>query len=145
MRDSRSFVVQPEPIGTFPTDESPYGVRDMAGGMREWVANVFGESSAEDLGRSPSPSPARSAASRRGAWSARATGVRTRLGALGVARGQFALITGPGLGFVAPKTLHRRTTARRVTARGRGAFVRSSSGETRSRAVASLLNVRFLE
>jgi hypothetical protein len=33
MRDSRSYTQQPEPNGTFPTDESPYGVRDLAGGM----------------------------------------------------------------------------------------------------------------
>ena len=26
-----------EPVGAFPMDESVYGVRDMAGGVREWV------------------------------------------------------------------------------------------------------------
>ena len=43
MRESRSVFLQPEPNGTFPTDTSPYGVRDMAGGMREWIADIHGE------------------------------------------------------------------------------------------------------
>jgi len=43
MRSSRPFIPQPEPIGTFPTDTSPYEVRDMAGGMREWMGDVFGD------------------------------------------------------------------------------------------------------
>jgi eukaryotic-like serine/threonine-protein kinase len=57
MRESRSFQAQPEPVGTFPTDESPYGVRDMAGGMCEWVADVFGERSAEELANEREPAP----------------------------------------------------------------------------------------
>jgi len=106
MRDSRSFVVQPEPIGTFPTDESPYGVRDMAGGMREWVANVFGESSAEDLAAEPEPEPGTERGEstwrmvRSGNW--RSDGAWARSASRG---GQFALITGPGLGFRCAKTL----------------------------------------
>jgi serine/threonine-protein kinase len=40
MRDSRAFAHQPEPVGSFPMDESPFGMRDAAGGMREWVADV---------------------------------------------------------------------------------------------------------
>jgi len=27
---------QPEPVGAFSSDESPYGIRDLAGGIREW-------------------------------------------------------------------------------------------------------------
>ncbi|MBI3179178.1 MAG: SUMF1/EgtB/PvdO family nonheme iron enzyme, partial [Deltaproteobacteria bacterium] len=27
---------EPEPVGSYPEDESPYGVRDLAGGAREW-------------------------------------------------------------------------------------------------------------
>ena len=34
---------QPEPVGAFPTDTSPYGVRDMAGGVCEWTATLFDE------------------------------------------------------------------------------------------------------
>ena len=49
VRGSRPFVSQPEPIGTFPTDASPYGVRDMAGGFREWVGDIFGEKTAVEL------------------------------------------------------------------------------------------------
>lgn len=37
MRESRPDLPAPEPCGTFPTDISPYGVRDMAGGIAEWV------------------------------------------------------------------------------------------------------------
>ena len=55
MRESRSFTNQPEPIGTFERDESPYGVRDMAGGMREWVGDVFGDRTAEELAADPEP------------------------------------------------------------------------------------------
>ena len=36
MRDSRAGDPHPEPVGSFPVDESPYGVRDMAGGVCEW-------------------------------------------------------------------------------------------------------------
>ena len=49
MRDSRAFTHQPEPVGSFPLDESPFGMRDAAGGMREWVGDVFGEATAGEL------------------------------------------------------------------------------------------------
>ena len=39
MRDSRPGRPQPEPVGAFETDSSPYGVRDMAGGMRDWCGD----------------------------------------------------------------------------------------------------------
>ena len=29
-----------EPSGAYPADESPYGVRDLAGSMREWCADL---------------------------------------------------------------------------------------------------------
>jgi serine/threonine-protein kinase len=51
MRSSRPFLSQPEPVGTFPIDTSPYGVRDMAGGVREWVADVHGERSWAETSR----------------------------------------------------------------------------------------------
>jgi serine/threonine-protein kinase len=57
MRESRPFMIQPEPIGTFPIDESPYGVRDMAGGMREWVGDVFGDKTWEELASEAEPGP----------------------------------------------------------------------------------------
>jgi len=37
MRESRPGRTRLEVIGAFPQDESPYGVRDLAGGVREWV------------------------------------------------------------------------------------------------------------
>jgi eukaryotic-like serine/threonine-protein kinase len=57
MRFSRAWHPQPEPVGTFPIDMSPYGVRDMGGGMREWVGDVFGERTWEDTSAEPEPSP----------------------------------------------------------------------------------------
>jgi serine/threonine-protein kinase len=53
MRESRPFLQQPEPAGSFPTDLSPYGVRDMAGGMREWVGDIFGEKTFAELDAEP--------------------------------------------------------------------------------------------
>jgi len=109
MRESRSFQQQPEPIGTFPVDESPYGVRDMAGGMREWVADIFGEKSAEELAAEPEPPPGTERGEstwrqvRSGSW--RADRNWSRAASRG---GQFALLTGPGLGFRCAKTLTPR-------------------------------------
>ncbi len=40
MRDSRPWPQQIEPIGTMAADESPYGVRDMAGNVRQWMGDV---------------------------------------------------------------------------------------------------------
>jgi serine/threonine-protein kinase len=36
-RDARREGIFPEPVGSFPLDESPYGVRDCAGGVAEWM------------------------------------------------------------------------------------------------------------
>jgi eukaryotic-like serine/threonine-protein kinase len=36
MRGSQLGDPVPEPVGSYPVDESPYGVRDMAGGVLEW-------------------------------------------------------------------------------------------------------------
>ncbi len=57
IRDSRPGRAQPEPVGAFATDKSPYGVRDMAGGIRGWAADVFGQVSAKDALREPEPAP----------------------------------------------------------------------------------------
>jgi serine/threonine-protein kinase len=40
---SRPERAQPEPVGSFPADESPYGVRDMVGSIREWTQSWFDE------------------------------------------------------------------------------------------------------
>ena len=39
MRDSRAGQRLPEPVGAFATDVSPYGVRDLAGGVRDWCGD----------------------------------------------------------------------------------------------------------
>ncbi len=39
MAESRPAQAQPEPVGSFPSDRSPHGVRDVAGGVQEWVAD----------------------------------------------------------------------------------------------------------
>jgi serine/threonine-protein kinase len=109
MRESRPFAQQPEPIGTFPTDESPYGVRDMAGGMREWVADIHGEKSAEELEAEPEPGPetARDSSSwrqvRSGMWNADHKWARAASRG-----GLYALQRGTGLSFRCAKTLGPR-------------------------------------
>jgi eukaryotic-like serine/threonine-protein kinase len=109
MRESRSFVVQPEPVGTFRVDESPYGVRDMAGGVREWMADVHGEidvaTAAQD--REPPPDTERGdsgfRAVRSGNWTAdqkwSRSASRSRM---------FSLLRGGGLGFRPVKVLTPR-------------------------------------
>lgn len=106
MRSSRPYPPQPEPVGSFPTDESPYGARDMAGGMREWVGDVFGERTAEELSKEPDPAPFSERGSsgwrqvRSGSWNT------DRFWARAASRGgQFALVRGTGLGFRVAKTL----------------------------------------
>ncbi len=44
---SRPEAAMPEPVGAFPLDESPYGVRDTAGGVREWTANLYARASTQ--------------------------------------------------------------------------------------------------
>ena len=43
MRDSREGPPRPAPAGTFALDVSPYGVRDLSGGQREWCDGWFDE------------------------------------------------------------------------------------------------------
>ncbi len=106
MRDSRPYLHQPEPVGSFATDASPYGARDMAGGVREWVADVVGVTTAEDADAEPEPAdraPRGDSAlrhARGGAWSQDATWARC------ASRGPvFALSRGSGLGFRVAKSL----------------------------------------
>jgi len=37
MRQSQAGICHPEPVGKFETDLSPYGVRDLAGGVADWI------------------------------------------------------------------------------------------------------------
>ena len=48
---SRPGRPQLEPRGVFPLDESPYGVRDMGGSVREWCADTFPEGGTLRLAR----------------------------------------------------------------------------------------------
>ncbi len=41
--ESRGERPNPEPIGAFPRDQSPYGAADMAGSMRQWCSDWFDE------------------------------------------------------------------------------------------------------
>jgi serine/threonine-protein kinase len=43
LRESRPEVSQPEPVGAFPLDVSPFGVRDVAGGVQDWTSPSDGE------------------------------------------------------------------------------------------------------
>jgi formylglycine-generating enzyme required for sulfatase activity len=106
MRGSRPFTSQPEPIGTFCTDESPYGVRDMAGGVREWVGDRFGVASAATLAAEvePGDDTARGDSSMRcvrsGSWNAESSWCRS------ASRGDsYDLQRGTGLGFRLAKSL----------------------------------------
>jgi serine/threonine-protein kinase len=40
MGGSRAIESQPEPVGTFPLDRSPFDVFDLAGGVREWAESA---------------------------------------------------------------------------------------------------------
>jgi serine/threonine-protein kinase len=107
MRESRPFAQQPEPVGMFPTDESPYGVRDMAGGVREWMGDIHGSQSAEALAADAEPSPDTPRGEtpmrrvRSGAWNVDSRWAR----AASRGAGHFALTRGPGLGFRVAKSL----------------------------------------
>jgi formylglycine-generating enzyme required for sulfatase activity/tRNA A-37 threonylcarbamoyl transferase component Bud32 len=65
MRASRPGRPQPDVVGGFPTDVSPYGVRDLAGGMRDWCGDA-------DYGGDPKRRPVRG-----GSWSTNARVSRT--------------------------------------------------------------------
>ena len=53
MVQSHRDRILPAPVGAFPVDESPYGVRDLAGGMQEWCGDAF-----VDTAVSPAAAPA---------------------------------------------------------------------------------------
>jgi serine/threonine protein kinase/formylglycine-generating enzyme required for sulfatase activity len=59
MRESRPGLPRPEPSGTFVDDVSPYGVRDLAGGLADWVLPDRVEANQGEL---------RQIVSRGGAW-----------------------------------------------------------------------------
>ena len=67
---SRPMFSQLEPIGTYPYDESVYGVRDMCGGAANWCANWFKreQNTRPQRGNNWSTSSARSMAERLGSF-----------------------------------------------------------------------------
>jgi serine/threonine-protein kinase len=74
LRESRPEASQPEPIGAFSMDESPYGVRDLAGGVGDWTCTMVDGKQAprlEDEGRKECDE--RQAFWRGGTWSSSAT------------------------------------------------------------------------
>ena len=108
MQGSRPFLAQAEPVGTFPTDCSPYGVRDMAGGMREWMGDIQGERTWAELMAEPEParttergaSPERMI--RSGNWVSMAEYCRA------ASRSRFfGLMRGAAVGFRLARSLHR--------------------------------------
>jgi serine/threonine-protein kinase len=54
-RESRPEASQIEPIGSFPLDESPYGVRDMAGGVGDWTCSSPDERPAPTVNQEGNP------------------------------------------------------------------------------------------
>ncbi len=43
MQRSHRGRILPTAVGAFPVDESPYGIRDLAGSMQDWCSDVFAE------------------------------------------------------------------------------------------------------
>jgi eukaryotic-like serine/threonine-protein kinase len=69
-RDSRKEVAQPEPVGAFPLDESPYGVRDLAGGVGDWtITSIEGGELTKSAQDTPTGSYARQVYWCGGTWS----------------------------------------------------------------------------
>jgi serine/threonine-protein kinase len=79
MQSSRIDLAHPEPIFTFPTDVSPYGVRDLAGGIRDWVADNRLAAAADqpDVEVEGSRQKERTGVQRGGSWASPALGCRT--------------------------------------------------------------------
>jgi formylglycine-generating enzyme required for sulfatase activity len=69
LRESRPEVSQPEPVGAFPLDVSPFGVRDMAGGVQDWTATAADDRRPPALAGERDPALAeRQVVIRGGAW-----------------------------------------------------------------------------
>lgn len=68
LRESRPESSQPEPIGAFPLDESPYGLRDMTGGVGDWTSTMVDGAPPPGLDDEGTAADARQAIWRGGAW-----------------------------------------------------------------------------
>ena len=116
MRDSRPYASDAEPVASFPADESPYGVHDVAGGVREWVADIDGEQTACVLDAEAEPG----ADTERGDSGSRRVRSGNRVSdhkyCRASSRSTFtALNRGPGIGFRLAKTLTPKTPGSRRT------------------------------
>jgi formylglycine-generating enzyme required for sulfatase activity len=108
MRESRPYAQEPEPIGSFASDESPYGVRDMAGGVREWVGDIHADKSSAALNEEDEPTPLteRGESTRRRVRSGNCAADHKWCRA--ASRSSFpALLRGAALGFRVAKSLTR--------------------------------------
>jgi serine/threonine-protein kinase len=77
LRESRPEAAQLEPVGAFPLDVSPFGVRDLAGGVGDWTSTfVDGEPAPALADEATSLHDARQATWCGGAWSTSATASR---------------------------------------------------------------------
>lgn len=68
LRESRPESGQPEPIGAFPLDESPYGVRDLSGGVGDWTSTMVDGEPPPALEMEGMPADGRQAIWRGGCW-----------------------------------------------------------------------------
>ncbi len=69
LRESRPEASQPEPVGAFPLDESPYGVRDLAGGVGDWTSTMVDGGEPPSLADEGTTADHREAVWRGGCWS----------------------------------------------------------------------------
>jgi formylglycine-generating enzyme required for sulfatase activity len=74
LRESRPEASQPESVGSFPLDVSPYGVRDLCGGVGDWTSTpVDGQPLPKLDDESSVETHERQAVWRGGAWAMTAT------------------------------------------------------------------------
>lgn len=69
LRESRPESAQPEVVGAFPIDESPFGVRDLTGGVGDWVATMADGGPLPTLADEGTEADNRQAVWRGGCWS----------------------------------------------------------------------------
>jgi len=72
--ESRPDAPSPQPVDSYPIDESPYGVRGMAGGVRDWILEAFDPAGPKIEGgiltiAEPNEAPGVPHGTRGGAWS----------------------------------------------------------------------------
>jgi serine/threonine-protein kinase len=73
LRESRPEASQPEVVGAFEDDCSPYGVRDLAGGVGDWTATSVDGAPLPDLSEEGKAADERQAIWRGGTWSTTAS------------------------------------------------------------------------